>query len=158
MSNMKAKDKYHYYKNIEHYQNELGEPSEGDLGNLTVAIMKARFYATYPDGFEFTADNSYGMDRLYNQKFDFEAAMEAESGTIVEAVHDEWVEMPYDNFHHAQRAILAAIARKDWTEEDWDEYRREQKIRQEKGLAAKTRIKLEAAERTAKLAKEASNP
>ena len=140
----------------DYYQNELVEPA--NYSDLTVMIMKARFYAAHPNGFMFTADNCDGFDHLIGLQLDFEAAIEATSGTMIEAVHNEWAAMPFDDFHHAQRAILSASERLSWTETDWDKYRQAQKIRQEWQLAAKARMKIEAAERTARLAKEALNP
>ena len=136
----------------EYYQKELVEPA--DHGNLTAIILKARFYAKYPDGVEWGAD-SHGYratDRL-----DFYEAIESTGDNIVDKVWDEWADMGSVALN-AQVEILCALERYHWTDEDWDKYRQTQKIGQERQAATKARMKIEAAERTARLAKEALSP
>ncbi len=135
--------------NPEHYQTDLVESF--DLGSLTAIILKARFYAKYPDGVEVTTDYN---DYKKGDRLDFYEAIESTGDNIVDEVWGEWAKMGAEA-HKAQTELLAALNQQHWTEADWDKYREQQAIRQERELAAKARMKLEAAERKAKLAKEA---
>lgn len=131
------------YSNPEYYDNELVEPD--DFGSLTAIILKARFYAKYPDGCEVTSDF---CDYKKGDRLDFDEAIESSGDDIVEAVWGEWADMGAEAFN-AQKELLAALERQHWGEDDWDKYREQQAQAQERELARSDRMKLEAAAMTA---------
>ena len=124
------------------------------LDILTLTILKARFYAKYPDGVEWGTDD-YGYKAT--DRLSFEEITEAMGDTIVDKVWGEWADMGSVAFN-AQMEILCALEQQHWADDDWAKYRQAQKIGQARQAATKARMKIEAAERTARLAKEALNP
>lgn len=116
-----------------YYDNELVE--SGDFIELTATILKARYYAQHPEGIE-----------VEGKKLDFIEAIESGGDNIVEAVWAEWATMTPADLD-AQYALLAAIERLNWNDEDWETYRQQQKAKQDRQQAAKARMKLEAAQR-----------
>lgn len=108
----------------EYYKRELIEPA--GYGELTAIILKARFYAKYPDGVEGGID---GYGRKATDRLNFYDAIESTGDNIVDAVWGEWADMG-SKATKAQLEILCALERRHWAEADWDLYREQQRIRQ----------------------------
>jgi hypothetical protein len=133
------------YKDPRHYDTELVGYSHYELGGLTIAVLKARFYAKFPDG----VSSYHDPETLLG----FEDTIEERGDYLHEEAWSEWAELGKAG-NKAQTEILCALERMRWTDEDWAEYRRRQKLKLEREQVVKTRIKLEAKERTARLAQE----